>query len=479
MTELKEKKVERLRETAGKTLWAEFDGFSLFPTKDKKKLVAAQSVNCTCADGSIRGGIGYKRLLDENGNAMRTLAKNNLRAVYILESWLKDQGEKKYYFLLADDGLLYEYSAEYDGYVGKASFGAGEKVGIVAATACDGETKLLISGKGGTFVADAGTWYRLEESTAGNGCGALCFYQNRIFVGETPCKILYSDPETPWDFTPTYDEGGYVLLPMDKGKMVGAVAYGGSVYFFFERGITALKPDGLARNFKLSDVAYAGGEIFAGSMGVCGNYLFFLSENGICRFDGKRVENVGDFLHVYPERGGQVCDHANVGGYFVLRYRERDGIVFRTVALRADGQDGYEMSEYAGLNECDRLPLCAVDNYFCVLTQNGDLPAGEKRAFTSALVDFGDCVSGFSLGFGRKGGYVGKMKSLKTVTLYGGGCFTFEVYDGSSWHTWEIEDLPQKLTLNVGVRSEAFRFRFILDKDAHVDGMILQAEVGA
>jgi hypothetical protein len=49
MTELKEKKVERLRETAGKTLWAEFDGFSLFPTKDKKKLVAVQSVNCTCA----------------------------------------------------------------------------------------------------------------------------------------------------------------------------------------------------------------------------------------------------------------------------------------------------------------------------------------------------------------------------------------------------------------------------------------------
>ena len=460
----------------GKTLWLEFDGFTLFPSKDKKKLLASSSLNCSCADGVLRGGIGYERLLDKDGNAVKAAILGHVRGAFVLESWQKDEGAEKYYLLLDGDGKLYAYSKVYGAYVCKGEFATNGKVGVVAATACDGETKLLVSGKGGSFVVSADEWVALPQGSADKGCGALCFYKNRVFLGERPCKILYSDPETPWDFSPTYDEGGYVLLPMDKGEMVGAVGFGDCVYFFFERGVVSLNPDGLARNFKLTDVAYSGGEIFAGSMGVCGNYLFFLSENGICRFDGKEVVTVGGFLGVCPERGGQVCDHATVGDYFVVRYQEKESRAMRTAVLRADGGDGYFISDYAGLNECDRQPLCVVGAYFCTLTQGGDLPADEKREFVSELVDFGDILAGYSEGFDWRGGYMGKAKKLKTLTLYGEGCLQVEVHDGKEWHAWEIEDLPQKLTLNIGLRGEAFRFRFVLEKDAKVRGMALQAE---
>ena len=107
---------------------------------------------------------------------------------------------------------------------------------------------------------------------------------------------------------------------------------------------------------------------------------------------------------------------------------------------------------------------------------SGDLPADEKREFVSELVDFGDILAGYSEGFDWRGGYMGKAKKLKTLTLYGEGCLQVEVHDGKEWHAWEIEDLPQKLTLNIGLRGEAFRFRFVLEKDAKVRGMALQAE---
>ena len=444
----------------GKTIRLSYDGFSLFFDNAKGKLTAAHSLNCCCADGVLQCGIGYELYRDFDGNPVPTPSIENMKAVYLLDSWVSGDGTeiKTHYFALDEDGVIYQYSSEAGEYQKKAEIG--EKAGIAAAVAPNGETRFVLSGKKGIYCISGEDWALISEEGAENGTAAVCFSKNRVFVGEKPCKLLYGNPELPWDFTSSYDEGGYVYLPLNKGNIVDIIEFGDSVYVFFQRGIMRLKPDGLARNFQVSETEYFGGEIFGGSVGVCGNWIFFLTENGICRFDGKQAEIVSRFLSVEPLKNGQSCSHATVGEYFVLQYEDESWGGKRTVALRADGKDGYYLSDFKALNECNRMPICSVDNYFATLRMGGALPSGEEYVFSTGRLDFGRA--------GRK--------HLKSMTLYGEGCFDVEVIHDWERTRFEVEDLPVKVSFKVGISAEEFSLRFLLDKGAKVRRVELEYE---
>lgn len=453
-------KMQEKSVTEGKTIRVSYDGFSLFFDNAKGKLTAAYSLNCCCADGVLQGGIGYEFYRDFNGNFVQTAPIEKLKAVYLLDSWASEDGMeiKTNYFALGNDGYIYQYSSEQGEYQKKARLG--KSAGIAAAVAPNGETRFLVAGENGICCVDGEKWVLISGAGVENGTAAVCFSKNRVFVGEKPCKLLYSNPEAPWDFTSSYDEGGYVYLPLNKGNIVDITEYGDSVYIFFQRGIMRLKPDGLARNFQLSETEYFGGEIFGGSVGVCGNWIFFLTENGICRFDGKQAETVGRFLGVTPLKDGQTCAHATVGEYFVLQYEDESWGGKRTAALRSDGKDGYYLSDFKALNECNRMPICSVDNYFATLRMGGALPSGEECVFLSGRLDFGTA--------GRK--------YLKSITLYGEGCFSFEVIHDWKTTRFEVEDLPMKGSFKIGISAEEFSLRFLLDKGAKVRRVELEYE---
>lgn len=455
-----EKIIKKESAKEGRTARVAYDGFRLFPSEEKGVLTAINSINCSCADKVLQGGIGYEYLYNRNGEEIKTAPLKNTLAYYLLEGWANGGGTEltDYYFVLTEDGSIYQYSANLGGYVKKAEVGL--QAGIVAAYAPNGETRILVAGENGGYCVDGEDWTEITETDGEKGTSAICFSKNRVFLGERPCKLLYGNPELPWDFTSSYDDGGYAYLPLNKGNIVDITEFGDSIYIFFQRGIMRLKPDGLARNFQLSEAEYSGGEIFAKSVGVCGNWIFFLSENGICRFDGNKVERVGRFLGITPSKSRQNCAHATVGEYFVLRYFDELLWMKRTVALRADGNDGYFLSDFTALNECNRTPLCAVGTRLATLKLGGNLPDGEKRVFESDFISLG--------GEGKK--------YLKSVTFYGEGCFAFEVFDGEAWTAFEIEDMIQKKTLKIGLHAEDFRFRFIIHKEAKLRRLVVEYE---
>ncbi|MBQ7913332.1 MAG: hypothetical protein IJ308_08310 [Clostridia bacterium] len=447
-------------EGKGKTEKASYDTFCLFPTEEKGKLAAAYSLNCSFADGKLQCGIGYERYHDRNGEEVATGAAEGIRAVYVMEAWSDGGGTElqPYYFIRTDKGEAMQYVSLSDGYITKANLG--KNANMAAVSAPDGTTRIVICGDGGAYCVDGEDWTKIEDVDEAQGTAAICFSKNRVFLGEKPCKLLYSNPELPWDFTHSYDEGGYVYLPLNKGNIVDMLEYGEWVYVFFQRGIMRVKPDGLARNFQVEEVSYFGGEIFGGSVGICENWIFFLSENGICRFDGRNVERVGKQYGVTPSKEGGVCTHATVGDYYVLKYPENSFGTERTIALRADGKDGYFLSDYVGLNECNRMPICSVDNALATLRLGGKLPTGEEFVFESGFLELG--------GVGRK--------HLKSVTLYGEGCMTFSVLCDEDEEHFEVEDLPYKLKLRVGMRGEDFSLRFVLEQGAKVRRVVLEYE---
>ena len=442
-----------------KTEKAVYDKFCLFPTEEKETLGATYSVNCSVADGVLQRGIGYEFYLDRDGNTVVAADAEGVRAYYAMQAWSgKDEAVlKPYYFACTDDGEVFQYVDGQGRYELKANLG--QNVGMRTVCAPDGKTCIILSGDGGAYCVDGETWTPIDEVDTARGTSAICFSQNRVFLGEKPCKLLYSNPEFPWDFTQTLDEGGYVYLPLDKGDIVDMLEYGEWVYVFLQRGIVRVKPDGLARNFQVEEVIYSGGEIFGGSVGLCGNWIFFLSEHGVCRFDGKNVELVGKHCGVIPSKNGCICTHATVGDYYLLKYRD---YMFgeRTLALRADGKDGYFLSDYVGLNESNHVPICAVDEKLAVLKLGGRLPMGEEAIFQSGRLALG--------GTGRK--------HVKSVTLYGEGCMTLFVKCNEEEKSFEVEDLPQQCKIDVGMRGEKFWLEFVLDEDANVRRVVIEYE---
>lgn len=444
--------------TKAKTERVVYDKFSLGLTEEKGALSSVYSLNCSVADNVLQRGIGYDYYFDRDGNRVATEDVEGVCAYYVVETWSDGDGTalKPYYFFRTYAGDVYQYANGQGRYVPKECVGL--NVNMVAVRAPDGEMRVIVSGDYGAYCVDGEDWTPIYAVDDTKGTGAVCFMQNRVFLGEKPCKLLYSNPEFPWDFTQSYDEGGYVYLPLNKGNIVDMVAYGEWLYVFFQYGIVRVKPDGLARNFQVEEISYSGGEIFGGTVGLCGNWVFFLSKYGVCRFDGRNVEYFGKQYGVIPVSGG-VCARATVGEYYVVKYRD-EMFGDRTFALRADGKDGYFLSNYVGMNMCNNLPLCSIDGSLAILRPEGWLPMGEEAAFDSGFLTLD--------GAGRK--------HVKSVTLYGEGCIVLSVICGEDEKSFDVEDMPQKCKLDVGMRGEDFRLKFVLGEGAKVRRVVLEYE---
>ncbi len=448
---------EKARSVIGKTTWVEYDGFQLFG-KSKDKLTAWYSLNCCCADGMLQPGIGYATYFDRYNHSLRCDV-NGPRLFYMADAW--GGGENGYpsreYFVVNQNGEMFQYDQKTETFIRKGEPGKVTKLAV--ATDPNGVSKIIVSGELGAYCVDNGVWTALLQE---NTTSAVCFSQHRVFLGVKPCKILYSNPEIPWDFTSSYDEGGYVELPLNKGEIVGLVEFGEYVYVFLERAIMRLKPDGLARNFQIEEMVYSGGCIYENSMCVCGNAIFFLSENGVCRFDGKKVEYVARHLRVRPRKRFPMCQCATVGEYYLAQYYEEETFRRPTVAVRADGQDGFFTTSFIALSECNRVPVCLANGDVSLVTFGGDLWHGEERIFESEHVDFG----------------IKKRKTLKCVCIYlqGEAEFTFKISNGEETLEWYFEEAYEKVEIPLCMRGKDFQLSFLLGKCTVIKRVALEVE---
>ncbi len=262
----------------------------------------------------------------------------------------RQYGSPKAYSAIHEaDGTLYGWagSAVYRVYSGTLVSGLTSLLDVAAYFPETGDTKCYGAAYDGIF--------RIEGSRATSVSPLvgeyLVSHRDRLFLADGN-TLHYSAPLEPEQWDEMADGAGKVELPPAEGRIAGMCSFGGKLYLFLRTHIYVLRADARDLNFALERVEFDEGEILARSPKVCGKYLVFLTEHGICTFDGRSWKRIRTPLdHVFDNGNGIAEAACHKGEYFVACKRgeerylyiydpERDGV--RYLAAEAVGVTGGE-----------------------------------------------------------------------------------------------------------------------------------------
>ena len=300
-----------------------------------KGWVKAYKTNyCNCFDGALRCEVGYGLFLNSDSSYAQ-IKLSNLSGIYKMRIF--NETKKTYSHRLVyttTTGWAYQHSATGNSYssivnLGTYSYGVpfyGKDrhmhMGLF------GTTKCILLGDG--FVQTD-----LGLQTA---YGAGCYYKDRLFVGIKPSAIAYSSPDDPSDFAETVNGGGRIYFPAELGEVVSILPFDGTLYAFFEHGIVRLDVGGTPKEFRTERIGYTNGKIFWKTVCAGNGYVFFLSNEGLNRFDGKKAELILQEAVIKPSASeGKECA-ASWNGGAIIRYRTAWS-TYNLLYVSADGKD--------------------------------------------------------------------------------------------------------------------------------------------
>lgn len=229
----------------------------------------------------------------------------------------------------------------------------------------------------------------------------ITMHNERMFVtvGGRRNAIWFSDDLNPTNWNPELDEGGFIEMEGESGRLIKAVSFGGYVYVFREYGIARLIAYGDQSEFSISNLFVSSGKIYGNTVCVCGDRILFLASDGIYSFDGlatgRIARNLDGYLKPDDKAAACYCD----GKYFLSASSGGDA---NGVTVVIDPRDR-TMSVNEGLNVklfspvtdgCERL-LVKTDNGYLGEVIPGEKIYGENpvRIWQSGFTDLGlpDC----------------------------------------------------------------------------------------
>ncbi len=428
----------------------------------KDTLVSAYSENCDCAGGTLRAGVGLCKVLAVNGKEMLQDANTALpNTVFLFYATIKNVF-REYFAILTTAGKLYYYDHTLNSGAGGWSHGGD----------FEADTKPLTvyssAGIPRTFFCNKrGVFYFAAEKTATSVEVAKpigCAFEGRLFVAMSAQRILYSKTYTYDDFSSSFAEGGHVIIPPHSGAIIGLQAFENALYVFCEYGIFEMQATGSARDFVLRELEYTWGRIFQNSIGVCRSTksgIYFLTENGVCAFDGKEIKRVCENVTVEPSKDTPECAHAEYNGVYQVNFRDTAG---SKVSLVVDGEtgDGYYTFVPMGLGSIHKRAYCSWNGRLYELCAGGNLPTSgtPKRIFRVNGLDFGER----------------KRKSLHALYVAGRGLIKVRIFDGLSWMEKSKTLNGDTLSLRVNKRAKQFDLELVLGDGASVSRVSAEYE---
>ena len=136
---------------------------------------------------------------------------------------------------------------------------------------------------------------------------SICLHNGRLFAIDSTKNYLvrFSSILNPLDWAESQasTSGGSIELNDFKGSLKNLVSFLDNVYVFSDFGISKISSFVANSNFGVSNVYSSSSKIFCNTACVCGNNIFFLSEDGLYKFDGFNVECVENgFSHLFKNR---------------------------------------------------------------------------------------------------------------------------------------------------------------------------------
>ncbi len=255
--------------------------------------------------------------------------------------------DKKLYMFQMYSNLLtpnWTYSLEFD------------NIPVVLEYKKDGRDSILISANDKLIVWTTGrTPYELTEVPT---ITSMCEYNKVLYctiAGESD-KMWYTSTLDPEKVGVESDATGYITLDYGGGGGVKTVILNENVYIFRDFGISRLNTYANAKPTS-NQVYLSESQIYPNTIAVCGDYVIFLTKDGLYKFNGSTVKKI-DALHDLFENSNNIY---SVGVHFQDSYYLATNIDFEDNCSIGCEKDNNDMKNNA------LIKLNIYDNSFEIL----------------------------------------------------------------------------------------------------------------
>ncbi len=124
---------------------------------------------------------------------------------------------------------------------------------------------------------------------------SMCLHYERLFAiienGERN-RLSFSANLDPTNFNVSLDEGGFIDMQDDRGRLLKVVSFNDYVYVFREFGVARVSAYGDQTSFSVSQLFASSSKIYANSVCVCGDIIMLLTRDGLYSFNGSTTSKV-------------------------------------------------------------------------------------------------------------------------------------------------------------------------------------------
>ncbi len=425
-----------------------FRGFSL-QGEEENRLAAAESLNCDCADGRLRGGVGVVPCYNGNGSAVCASLEMEIEGVYFLAINTSGKADSKAWVLVGADGYLYSFQPESGETVQRVYIGTNPSHCAIRVRE-RWIYHLFTGSEAAYYTLDGAEFLPLASGYIGGGCAA----GKRFFIAASHGRIAYSAAFDPTKWEGASHEGGNLYIPSAGGDIVGIASVGAYAYIFAERAVCRLTAKADASTFVIEPIAYTGGMICPRSAIALGERIFFLAEDGAYCACGEEVKRILPAMDIRPLRGGN-CRVGRFADTALIEYEDEGGGVKR-LAIVADGKDAFFVDCYGRLGG---------NEYFCENGAVGRYVRGDLEGSYPSAPYFETVWK--TLG-------TEKRKLLKKIRLRGRGSVELFVQGDGVGHGYEVDCEGGEGSVRVCEGGNSFRFRLRPALGSVVEGVTVE-----
>ena len=420
-------------------------------------LSPASYTNCDCRGGSLRGGIGLKKYLDEQGEHLTMAMTVNSSVPHAFFAELNADGVQintKAVYLVGVDGYLYMRLS--NGYPWqRVQLGS-----TVEHSAMKSENRVIYN-----FFCGERLVYGTQDGSAFQNIVTVdnvgaCVCKKRYFILTSNGELIYTAALNPHEEYGSDPDGmGTIYLPVKYGAPVGVKEYEGKMYIFFEKGICKMSVAAKVTESTIEEVGYHGGKICLRGQAVTSEGILFLASEGAYYLRNNRVERVCEHLPIGPCATNKACAVGYCDEQVIFSYQKEGGAKKRLV-LYADGKSGYFTEDYGSLSGSE---YTYVNGKFYTFSKDcAEITRLQQPSFSSEEVTFENP----------------KNKRLKRLLLKGAGSVTVGVRCGERERRYALVFHNGVAKTRLLDKGKEFSFHFYLDAGSVVSGMEIEYVTG-
>ncbi|MDE6967347.1 MAG: hypothetical protein K2P12_01700, partial [Clostridia bacterium] len=161
-----------------------------------------------------------------------------------------------------------------------------------------------------------------EDSEIDTNFDKICNHYYRIFGAQAnSTKLIFSDDFAPFNWNESYDEGGYINLPQEKGNITDLISFNQSLVVCQEDGFSKITAFSEQDEFTMKTIS-SPCNVKSGSVADCGDYIMFATTKGLGILDGYTTKTICEELAGYLKKcevkGVAVDDYC----YFLCKNKE-------------------------------------------------------------------------------------------------------------------------------------------------------------